>query len=283
MLCFTAPGIWAAKIKDPPVSGSGPTSGPTSGPASGPALAPPPLVKSLDLTTYGAEGEINGAKFRAADAGAAGSGVFKPFVRLGAQKGSSQGFNASARPVMDDVNTSPIFTRDIQLSEFGTVLIDDVSYYELRLDINQSKAKPLLSLDQLLIYTRDEALTSADSLDDLQDGSSVLRYSLDLGEDSEILLNYALVSSGSGAADLFAFIPQSLFAGALTSDYVYLFSQFGGKGGDYADNAGFQEWDPPALNGTVPEGGRGLMIFGMVMTGLASGRRWLRPALGPLS
>jgi hypothetical protein len=275
MMCFTAPGIWAAKIKDPPGSGSGPVSGP--------ALAPPPLVTSLDLTTYGAEGKINGALFRAAHAGAAGSGVFNPFVRLGAQKGSSQGFNASARPVMDDVNTSPIFTRDIQLSEFGTVLIDDVSYYELRLDINQSKAKPLLSLDQLLIYTRDEALTSADSLDDLQDGSSVLRYSLDLGEDSEILLNYALVSSGSGAADLFAFIPQSLFAGSLSSDYVYLFSQFGGKGGDYADNAGFQEWDPPALNGTVPEGGRCLMIFGMVMSGLVGGRRWLRPPPVPLS
>ena len=43
------------------------------------------------------------------------------------------------------------------------------------------------------------------------------------------------------------------------------------------------EWGTSDSNGTVPEGGRWLMVFGMVMTALASGRRWLQPTLSPLS
>lgn len=255
--------------------------------------APKSAAVSLDLTGLvppvpdPLEGVINGAIFRAADAGAGGSGVFNPFVRLEDKSkpkdGVAEGYNASARPVMDDVNTSPVFTRDIKLSEFGSITLAGVDYYELRLDINQATAKPLLSLDNLMIYTRNAALTNASTLGDLQAGPSVLRYSLDLGEDSEILLNDNRIGSGSGEADMFAFIPQSLFAGASDSDYVYLFSQFGKKGGDYEDNAGFQEWGTSDSNGTVPEGGRWLMVFGMVMTGLASGRRWLQPTLSPLS
>ena len=255
--------------------------------------APKSVAASLDLTGLlppvpdPLEGVINGAIFRAADAGAGGSGVFNPFVRLQDKSkpkkdGVAEGYNADARPVMDDVDTSP-FTHDIQLSEFGSITLAGVDYYELRLDIDQATAKPLLSLDNLMIYTRNAALTSASTLGDLQAGPSVLRYSLDLGEDSEILLNYNRIGSGSGEADMFAFIPQSLFAGASDSDYVYLFSQFGKKGGDYVDNAGFQEWGTSDSNGTVPEGGRWLMVFGMVMTALASGRRWLQPTLSPLS
>jgi hypothetical protein len=184
---------------------------------------------------------------------------------------------------MDDVNTSPVFTRDIQLSELGTITLDNVDYYDLRLDINQNNKNPLLSLDKLDIYTRSEALTSAAGLSDLTGSGSGPRYSLDALEESEILLDYSIVSSGSGAADMFAFIPKSLFGEASPSDYVYLYSQFGKKGGDFAANAGFQEWGTSDSNGTVPEGGRWLMVFGMVMTGLAFGRRCLQPALSPLS
>jgi hypothetical protein len=227
---------------------------------------------TLDLTA-GGSGTINGALFVTTDQQPTGSGVIDPFVRLSqtANNTTAEGYNADARPVMPDVNTSATFTHDILLSSIGTTTIGNTSYYQFLLDINQTSNNPLLSLDELQIYTRTTALTSASTLTDLQTGST-LRYDLDGAGDSEILLDYSL-NSGSGSGDLFAFIPQSAFGNAAPGDFVYLYSMFGAKGGDYAENDGFEEWATVSGDGRVPDGGGTLVLLGSALTCVGAFRR----------
>ncbi|MEO6004940.1 MAG: hypothetical protein ABIZ04_03790 [Opitutus sp.] len=221
---------------------------------------------SLNLTAPLASGLINGAYFTNTDVGSTGTGVISSFVRV-QDNGIADGYNATARPVMTDVNTSPTFTHDLQLIAVPIVVnptgAPAGSYYEFLLDINQTAANPLLSLDSIDIYTRSTALATAALLSDLTAAPSVLRYSLDTGGQNEILLNYVL-NSGSGSGDLFAYIPVSYFAGALSTDYVYFYSMFGAKGGDYAENDGFEEWAvrTPTTPSKVPDGGVTVILLG---------------------
>ena len=246
---------------------------------------------SLDLTA-GGNGFVNSAYFTWVDAASTGTGLIDPFVRV-QDNGIADGYNADARGVMPDVNTSPQFTKDIQLSSVPIVKLGNIDYYEFLLDINQHNNgnEGLLSLDKIDIYTRGSALTSADELSDLTGVGSTLRYSLDTGNAAnEILLNYSL-NHGSGSGDMLAYIPKSLFGAE--SEYLYLYSQFGEKGligftvpknanqepepifGDYSENDGFEEWslrertDPP----TVPDGGATVALLGFGTLALAALRR----------
>lgn len=227
----------------------------------------------IDLTTVNSSGTVNGALFKTTEIQPTGSGFIKSFVRLG-QSGNNttaEGYNASARPVMDDVNTSPTFTHDLVLSTVSVVNISGLDYYEFLLDINQknSAGDSLLSLDKIEIYTRATALTTANTKLALTTGST-LRYNLDAGTDSTIKMDYNL-NSGSGSGDMFAYIPKSLFG--LQTDFVYLYSQFGATA-PWIENDGFEEW--AARNGTsrqVPDGGGTLALLGLALGGLGVVRR----------
>ena len=251
------------------------------------AATQPLQAVSLDLTGALTGGTLNDAYFTRTEVGSTGTGTINSFVRL-QDNGTENGYNASARPVMSDVNNSPQFTRDIQLSAVPLLSNPQAltgQYYEFLLDINQSANSPLLSLDALDIYTRSTPLATANTLAALTGSGAVLRYSLDGAPagDSEILLNYNF-GSGSGSGDLFAYIPVSFFGSALPSDYVYLYSMFGAKGGAYAANAGFEEWAVrTAPNGGgngeipgVPDGGATVTLLGMGLVVLAFLRRRAR-------
>jgi PEP-CTERM motif len=228
----------------------------------------------LDLTS-GGDGTINGAYFITVDQQSTGTGVIDSFVRI-QSNGNEEGYNADARPVMDDVNTSPVFTRDVNYSEFPVVTDPGNatgSYIEVLLDINQTNANPLLSLDSLQVYTRSTAIADADDLASLS-GSSTLRYDLDAGTDNTVILDYSL-NAGSGSGDLFVYIPVSLFAGVNGTDFVYLYSMFGATN---ASNDGFEEWallsrppTPPTVG--VPEPGTLLLLsFGLIAAAFARRR-----------
>jgi hypothetical protein len=81
-------------------------------------------------------------------------------------------------------------------------------------------------------------------------GLGDLRYNLDAGTDSTVLLDYLVIGKGSGRADMTVLIPVSVFDGAAPTDYVYLYSYFGGLGitgqgndkKDWGSSAGFEEW-----------------------------------------
>lgn len=233
------------------------------------------MANTIDLTA-GGSGTINSGFFTTTNTQAAGSGVIQSFVRIaGNGQGTvTEGYNADARPVMPNVNNSPTFTRDIFLSDVGQVVnpIGAVAgtYYEFLLDINQQAANSLLSLDRFILYTSPTALTDAAQLSDL---TSVATERYNLGAGNEILLDYNL-NSGSGSGDMFAYIPVSLFAGASNTDYVYLYSQFGAKGGAYAENAGFEEWATRPTATAVPDAGStaALLGLGLIAVGFASRR-----------
>jgi len=198
-------------------------------------------AETIELTSVGSSGTINGALFQQASPQPTGTGVIDSFVRI-QNRGVEQGYNTSARPVQFDEKTDPNFTRPLLLSSVPVVNINGTNYRQFLLDINEKKTDPgkFLSLDQLQIFQANRGdLNNFPNL-----GTKI--YDLDAGGDHSILLDYSL-NHGSGSGDMFAYIPDSLFDPSLSN--VYLFSQFGSDPNARAD-AGFEEW-------AVLEGGGG--------------------------
>jgi hypothetical protein len=217
----------------------------------------PVSAATLDLTTAGSSGTINGALFQQVDPQPTGSGVIDPFVRISAaNQDIVQGFNTDARPLEFDENSSPTFTHSLLLSDLATVNVGGTTYYQFLLDINQTNVDPLLSLDQIKIF-----LEGSGDIATLA-GLTNLVYSLDAGGDNAILLNYAL-NSGSGSGDMFAYIPTSVFTGGT---YVYLYSQFGNP--PNGNNDGYEEWAAVRGTAAVPEPAS-LLLMGSGLMGLA--------------
>ena len=156
---------------------------------------------TLDLTTAGSSGTINGALFEQWDGQPTGTGVFDPFVRIQHDPpppyGIEAGYNTDGTiefETKDDGGHN--WTHSLPLSLLVPVMIGGTEYYQFALDIDETNAKggntgPLLSLDELEIY--------------LQAGPAEFPYSsfvnkiydLDGAGDSWIILDYSL-NHGSG-------------------------------------------------------------------------------------
>lgn len=195
----------------------------------------------LALDYLGADGYLAGAYFLQIDHSSTGTGVIDSFVRI-QNTGSEKGYNTDGKPEFDTKGGA--FTHAIQLGDVPTVELGGIVYREFLLDINQDKsANPsYLSLDTIEIYLDDVGTNQSYST-----GLGTLVYDLDASTDNWILLDYAL-NAGSGAGDIFAYIPDSVFGGQSPEKYLYLYSEFGGSGNlDYPiagnlSNAGFEEW-----------------------------------------
>jgi hypothetical protein len=227
----------------------------------------------VDITALDSYGSLNDGFFLQAGIAPTGTGLISSFVRLSTNDPNEQGYNTSDRPLQFDENNSPQFTRDLLLTSvplvtcsggaFGGTSTDvgctDGQYREFLLDINQTGADPLLSLDRVVIYLR-----SAGSLSDsgLADGTQLgLASALfpsgtvvyDSGIGNRVDLNY-LNDAGSGQGDMFLYVPNSLFVGGTN---IYLYSEFGLFGGGteppYDTNDGFEEWAVRAGPGNPPD------------------------------
>ena len=242
-----------------------------------------------------------------------GTGFWDPFVRIQNSNGSAtggcgqgskqyceQGYNTSD-PVQFDEKDDPNYTRDLKLSEVPIVIVDGIRYLEFLLDIaepaadNENQDKHLLSLDQLQLFVgADQATnTNAGEYSNPEGNGSLgtlnALYTLDFagGDDNYLKLDYNLVGSGNGRADMIALIPEKLVADANMLDgnnSVYLFSRFGDQQGPPASliaEGSFEEW---AVRGTSGGGGGGggggvpepgtLALFGVAMlAGLFNDRR----------
>jgi len=223
----------------------------------------------IDLTAANASETINGAIFTNTDNQATGSGVIQSFVRISANTDVVQGINTSDRPLNYDENTSPTFTHNLLLADVPIVN----GYREFLLDINQTNADSLLSLDRVQIYVSDDPDLNSNTLH--QSGSNLpgatLIYDMDATTDYSVKLDYAL-NSGSGSGDLFLYVPDSLFSGK----YVYLYSRFGELENN---NDGFEEW-AVRTGGTVQAvpapAGVLLGLVGASSLGGYAGLGWLR-------
>src|SRR5947209_7420248 len=111
---------------------------------------------TVDLTTHGSSGTINGAIFSQYETQPTGSGVIHSFLRIqgvAAHSTVQQGYNTDARPLQFNENKSPTFTRSMSLAGVPVVDFGGTQYYEFLLDINQKASQPLLSLDEVQLFT----------------------------------------------------------------------------------------------------------------------------------
>jgi hypothetical protein len=199
----------------------------------------------LDLTTHDSWGTINNAIFQQYSAGPGGTGNIDSFLRIQGM-GVQEGYNTDGTVEFD---TMASFTHSIQLADIPIVTNGGGDYREFLLDINQN-GQNILSVDEIRI-----ALWDTGDLDGDDGGYSYIFdspiYDLDAGEDNWIKLDYALNTGtgGSGAGDMLAYIPDSLFTGSETQ-YVYLYTKFGVN--SVADD-GFEEWAYGVDGPIIPE------------------------------
>jgi hypothetical protein len=202
---------------------------------------------TLDLTTVGSSGTLNGAIFRQFSDGAGGSGNIDAFVRIQANP-IEQGYNTDYRgegfPQFDE-DTSPTFNHSLLLSEVPMVSDNGVNYREFLLDVDQSAQ--FISLDKLEIY-----LEATPDIGLYPDNFTTLVYDLDADEDNWIKLDYT-INAGSGGGDMLAYIPDTFFMDEFDSylnDYVYVYSMFGAN---FAADNGFEEWAHGVGEPVIPE------------------------------
>lgn len=200
---------------------------------------------TLDLTTEGSSGFLNGGFFTVAAPTGTGSGHIDAFVRIQYNGTPEEGYNTDG--TLEFQTKSGAHTHSLLLTNVPIVEIEDVDYREFLLDIdepgNAGDSGRLLSLDSMQIFLANSgSLTGYPSL-----GTKI--FDLDpAAADNWILLD-ATLRSGSGSGDMFAYIPNSLFNPSLGT-YVYLYSKFGVNN---ANDGGPEEWavrtatEPPPI------------------------------------
>jgi len=214
----------------------------------------------LDLTTAGS-GSFGVGGFVWVDQQSTGTGVINPFLTIQAN-GTESGFNTNASPPLD---AKPPNTQAVRVSDFGQVNFNGTPSIRFLLDINESKGgnDELLSLDNLQVYVSTNA--SISSLANLQNPVNATKvYDIDTAgacsanspatctanASNGVNLNFAL-NPGSGAGDMYFYLPASLFTNP--SNFLYLYSSFGALGGGYTSSDGFEEWARIDSPTAVPE------------------------------
>jgi VPDSG-CTERM motif len=224
----------------------------------------------VDLTTPGASGHANGAFFQQISSQSTGTGVIDPFLRIQAN-GTEQGFNNSVDQfTLDDVaKGGQNYNHDLRLSNVPVVGINGVNYYQFLLDINQNgQSESLLSLFDMQIWLRGSPITDLShprgTYGDLTGSGAALAWDL-VGNIVELKAD---LNPGSGAGDMFAYIPQSVLGTG--NEYVYLYSAFGDPN---RSNDGFEEWSILKGGSSVPDGGLTVALLGSALMGLGMLRK----------
>jgi hypothetical protein len=124
------------------------------------------------------------------------------------------------------------------------------------------------SLDQLQLYTSNSPAQTTESFNPdgtvAFDATTHLAYNLNLGGGTTN--NVLTTGTGSGKADMFAFIPVTDFVPA---KYVILYFA---SGTNLKTTGGFEEWKAA----TTPDGGTTVILLGGAITGLGVVRRYLK-------
>ena len=220
-----------------------------------------------------------------------GTGVIDSFVRI-QNSSTEQGYNTDATGVMN--NKDGAFTHSLLLSSLDEATRE--GFYTFLLDINQTSDHPLLSLDDVKIFVATTGNLSDTTLSGLQSHATQV-YDFQSattcgtvtgqalctspgGAHNEILLNYSLNHGSGNGFDMFLYVPISIFDGVPETSYVYLYSAFGGLGGNFATNDGFEEWAgiKAAVQNPEPSTFSILLIGIAALTAGGVRRRWRQMA-----
>lgn len=231
------------------------------------AVAASAFGLTIDLVDPGAApGSIGDAFFTTSPLGGTGSGSIDSFVRY--QDASSlvtHGYNTDAGNPYEYDQKHGSFTHSIQL---GSIPIVDGAR-EFMFDINETGSAAWLSLDQVEIW-----VASSGSLVNHAVGwASVATKVYDMDGagfgNSWVELSDREAGMGSGKADMFMYVDNSVFAGYGNNAFIYLYSRSGEQPGEWANSDGFEEWAVEEAYFDVPEGGATLTLIGLSCIGLA--------------
>jgi hypothetical protein len=185
---------------------------------------------TLNLTTAGAEGTLNGAIYTQLAPDANGDDPTDTFLTLqertflGSLFTPEEGYNTDARPLQFDAIGGPDQTRALQLNEAPVIMREGVAYREFLLTVRQRTFAPNINLDELRIFVGTTGtVTGYNTNTDLLAGMSPV-YNLDAGTNNTVRVNDNLNTSPT--ADVAVLIPESVFAGANSDSFVYLYSKF---------------------------------------------------------
>lgn len=192
----------------------------------------PAYATPLDLTTDGASGNI-GIAFFIQTAEGSGTGVFQPFLRLQAPS-SEMGVNSDGPYTMDEM-AGP-WTHELLVGDLRVTDLHGVQSVRFVLDIDETHATPLLSLDQLILFAA--PVGTYNTLELLMANAEVL---YDMGAGNKVLLNYAL-EPGNGDSDMAMYLPYDEVFRPHLGECLYLFCEFGASGGEWKSDDGFEEW-----------------------------------------
>ena len=248
-----------------------------------------PASITLNLTTDGSSGNINGAIYEQIDPQSTGTGTINSFVQIGGNTDQTQGYNTTVNGTLDN-GSSDQFNHSITLGIVPIVSIGGIDYRQFLLDINENRGggNEFLSLDEIQLFVGGTANSSVESFTgDVLDHDGTLVYQMDAGMDNWVALDYSL-NTGSGSGDMFLNVPDSLFAAFGDADVVTLYSLFGQQGdvdatealaagvpaGDYGNSDGFEEWAVLEVEAVIPEP-VSIAVWSLLIgsVGLATARR----------
>lgn len=245
---------------------------------------------TLNLTTDGSFGTINGAIYEQIDPQTTGTGTIGTFVQIDAQGNATEAhaYNTTVNNVLDN-GSSDQFNRSITLADVPIVSVGGLDYRQFLLDINESRGggNEFLSLDEIQLFVGGTANSSVESFTgDVLDHDGTLVYQMDAGMDNWVALDSSL-NSGSGSGDMFLYVLDSLFDPFGGADVVTLYSLFGQQGdvdateaaaagvpaGEYGTSDGFEEWAVPGA--VIPEP-VSFAVWSLLLgsVGLATARRY---------
>jgi hypothetical protein len=207
----------------------------------------------IDLTTVGAVGSVGGVFFMQYDASGTTTADVDPFlaVQAGENSKSEKGYNTDGSTQFNTISA-----RALPVTELPVVDNGGVPYREILLDVNETQASPLISLDELNLYVSNSSTLTGFKKEKL--GGVAPVYRLDAGGDSRVVLDDRLNASGYG--DMRVMVPDSVLSGGA---YVYLYCNFGKAN---AVNDGAEEWavhlpPPPPPPPPPPSGSITGLVF----------------------